>query len=321
MIEARHIVTRPELETSLARLRSLVSDPRAGIHGPGSAVWRWHREAIVFLGGGRAALLQLAHPFVAHAIDQHSKTRDDVAGRFRRTFENVFTMTFGALDDACNAARRVHNIHSRIHGEIGEDIGAFARGTPYHANDLQALLWVHATLMHSALQVIELVIRPLSAAERDAYYDDTRRFAYLFGIPDSALPVDWTAFDAYFHRMVASSEIAVGGPAREMARFLFRPPRPAQAPLFGWLEQLTCGLLPAELRAGYGLRYGRRERAVFAASIAALRPAVRLLPRGLRYLPAYVDAQRTLEGRGPSRVSQAVARLLTYGGRSGVSGG
>jgi uncharacterized protein (DUF2236 family) len=322
MTTDRHVVTRPELEAALARLRGLVADPRAGIHGPGSQAWRWHREAIVFLGGGRAALLQLAHPFVAHAIDQHSKTRDDVLGRFRRTFENVFAMTFGDLDEAFTSARRVHNIHTRIVGAIAEDVGAFARGTRYHANDVQSLLWVHTTLMHSAMQVIELVIRPLSPAEKDAYYADTRRFAYLFGIPDSLLPSSWSAFDAYFHRMIASDEIAVGAPARDMARFLFQPPQPSHAPLSAWIERMTTGLLPAKLRAQYGLRYGLRERALFAASIAALRPAVRLLPGRLRHLPAYIDAQRKLEGRAPSRVSHAMERLMMYGvgGKKAVQG-
>jgi uncharacterized protein (DUF2236 family) len=307
------IVTQQQLERRIEQARSRVKDPRHGLFGPDSMTWRLSRESVVFLGAGRAALLQLAHPFVAHAIDQHSKTRDDVVGRFRRTFENVFTMTFGELDEAFTSARRVHNIHTRIVGEIAEDIGAFARGTRYHANDVQSLLWVHTTLMHSAMQVIELLIRPLSTAEKDAYYADTRRFAYLFGIPDTLLPRDWAGFDAYFQRMVASNEIAVGEPARDMARFLFLPPQPSHAPLSAWIKQMTAGLLPAKLRAQYGLRHGLRERAVFAASVAALRPAVRLLPRHVRYLPAYVDARRRLDGRGPSRVSQAMERLMMYG--------
>ena len=62
------VVGRDELEASLAGLRATVVDPRAGIHGPGSTAWRLERDGLIFLGGGRAVLLQLAHPFVAHAI-------------------------------------------------------------------------------------------------------------------------------------------------------------------------------------------------------------------------------------------------------------
>ena len=62
--------------------------------------WKIGREAITFLGGGRAALLQLAHPYVAHGVDQHSETRTDPIGRFNRTFLHVFNMIFGSQADA-----------------------------------------------------------------------------------------------------------------------------------------------------------------------------------------------------------------------------
>src|SRR5262249_18137392 len=118
------LVDRTDLEPSLARLRSTVRDPRAGLFGPGSRVWTVNREAIVFLGGGRAALLQLAHPVVAQAIADHSHTRDDVLGRFMRTFDNVFAMVWGDLDAAFGSARRVHGMHARIQGVMRETSGA-----------------------------------------------------------------------------------------------------------------------------------------------------------------------------------------------------
>jgi uncharacterized protein (DUF2236 family) len=67
-------VARPDLERALARLEASVRDPRAGVFGPGSRVWTLNREAVIFLGGGRAALLQLAHPVVAQAVADHSRT-------------------------------------------------------------------------------------------------------------------------------------------------------------------------------------------------------------------------------------------------------
>ena len=39
---------------------------------PDSLAWEIGRESALFLGGGKAALLQLAHPFVAHAIDREA---------------------------------------------------------------------------------------------------------------------------------------------------------------------------------------------------------------------------------------------------------
>src|SRR5512143_3247035 len=117
------IVTREELERSLGDLAREVCDPRTGILGPDSVAWRVGGDLAVFLGGGRAALMQLAHPMVAYAVDQHSRARSDVVGRFQRTFRAVFAMVFGDLPDAFAAARRVHAIHSRIHGAIPHATG------------------------------------------------------------------------------------------------------------------------------------------------------------------------------------------------------
>src|ERR1044071_7954488 len=125
------VVTRADLEASLAALRGQISDPRGGIFGPRSIAWQIGGDLAVFLGGGRAALLQLAHPHIAYAIAQHSHTRADVAGRFQRTFRHVFAMVFGELDEALRAARHVHAIHARISGALPEAIGAWPAGSAY----------------------------------------------------------------------------------------------------------------------------------------------------------------------------------------------
>ena len=173
---------------------SAAADGPAGIFGPDSVIWRIDREAAVFLGAGRALLLQLAHPWVAAAIAQHSRSLADPIGRFHRTFSTVFTMVFGATGQALAAARRLHRRHTAINGTLGEDVGAFAVGSPYCANDIAALRWVHATLTDTALLAYELVNPPLPAGDRERYYADCRLFAALFGIPQSALPQSWADF-------------------------------------------------------------------------------------------------------------------------------
>ena len=308
------IITREHLERSLSRVAEMVPVPEYGIHGPGSKAWELNRELILFLGGGKAALMQLAHPHVAHAIDQHSKTREDTLGRFNRTFSNVFAMSFGPLDRAFKAARGVHNIHNRITGVITEDVGGFRRGDPYHANDSHSLMWVYATLMHTVIEVLELLVRPISAAEKDAYYQSTKVFAYLFGIPEEQLPRDWPAFDAYVKAMLDdASTIAVGEPAREMGQFLFRPPQPSHGPAMAWVKIMTAGLLPPRLRDDFGLSWSLSDRAIFRASVRAIGPVYRSLPKAARYLPEYVTADRRCRGLGPSRMSLLVERVLMYG--------
>lgn len=311
-------VSKDDLEALIAELRSEVRDPRAGLYGPGSVSWKVDREAIVLLGGGRAALLQLAHPFVAHAIDQHSQTQHDPIGRFRRTFQNVFAMVFGDLEHAIESARRVHAIHTKIRGAIDENVGSFARGARYQANDEDALFWVQATLLDTSIQVYELVLGPLSSEDRERYYRDGRRFARLFGIPDAAMPPDYASFQKYMARMLASETITVGRPALQMRQFLFQPPRRIHTPLAAWYRTFTAGLMPERLRAQFELPFGRTERAVFAASVPALRAVHRALPRRLRYFPDYVEAVRRTKGQAPhDPVGRALERFALEAIRPG----
>jgi uncharacterized protein (DUF2236 family) len=305
-------VARADLERTLATLRAEVRDPRAGLYGPGSVTWEISRELFVFVGGGRAALLQLAHPYVAHAVAQHSRVGRDVLGRFRRTFDNVFAMVFGDLEHALGSARRVHALHGRISGAIHPAAGRYPAGHRYEANDEQALLWVHATLIDTAVQVFERVVRPLSPADHARHYAETRRFALLFGIDERTMPPDWDAFRRYFERTAAG--LTVTPPARELAGFLLQPPALRPASLARWYRAITAGLLPEPLRAPFGLSFGARERAVFAASWPALWAMRRALPPHVRQQPAYRDALRRLAGKcGRDPVGTWVERVLLEG--------
>jgi uncharacterized protein (DUF2236 family) len=305
------LVTQADLEAELARLREDCRDPNAGIHGPHTQAWRLGGEAINFLGGARAALLQLAHPYVAYAIDEHSRTRTDVQGRFLRTFQNVFAMTMGGLDDAFAAARRVHAVHSRIVGIIDADVGPFRAGHRYRANDSNALAWVWATLVETTAQVHELWVGELPTSAKDELVRDSHRFAALFGIPGAELPRDWAQMRRYVDGMFESDVLTVSRPALEISRFLLQAPRRVLVPAFAWLRAITAGLLPPRLRAAFELPFGARERATFAATSALLRPAYRLAPRSLRWVPAYVEALCRVEHRRPPRGAQLVRRLET----------
>ncbi len=297
-------MTRDDLEVALAELRATTRDPAHGVLGPASTAWQLAGDLVVFAGGGRAALLQLAHPFVAHAIADHSSTRADIAGRFQRTFRHVFAMAFGDLDDAFEAARRVHGIHARIHGVLHDAVGAYPAGTVYHANDAAALRWVHATLVDTVIAVRERLVGPLPAHARDAFVRDHNRFARLFAIPAAMLPGDWAAHRAYVADMVASRRLVVAPCARDMARFLFGDGRGGLGRL---VEAVTAELLPARLADEFGLR---RSPAMARATLAAVGAAARVLPANATLLPAHRDARRRLVGLPPSRMAAWTERQL-----------
>ncbi len=307
------IVNRDQLRASLDIVKARTRDPAAGIHGPDSTAWQLQKEGIVFIGAMRAALLQIAHPYVAFAVDQHSKTRTDVQGRFQRTFMNVFAMVYGDLDTALTAADHVHMVHTRINGKITEDVGPFKAGHVYHANESSSLMWVYATLMHTVMEVHDLALEPLSAETKERYYQDTKSFALLFGIPLEQLPEDYQAFELYVQTMLASDTLTVSTPALEMSKFLMAPPRPSLAPLMSWMKLVTAMMLPERLRNQFELPLSRTDRLLVKSSLRAIKPVYAAMPRRLRYLPAYVEARRRIAGQGPSRISAWLEKLAMLG--------
>src|SRR5208282_2899463 len=115
-------VTQGSSEALLAEVSAKVSHPNAGIFGPASLSWRINRESALFLGAGRAAILQLAHPWVTASLAEHSTVMDRPIDRFHNTFRIVFTMIFGSLPQALAAARHLHVLHTPIQGEMPEDV-------------------------------------------------------------------------------------------------------------------------------------------------------------------------------------------------------
>ncbi len=302
------VVTREELEASLSELCTRVRDPRAGILGPDSLAWRLGGDLAVFIGGGRAALLQLAHPMVAHAIDHHSKTRTDVVGRFQRTFRNVFAMVFGELDDALHAARRVYAVHNRITGEITHGSPRLPAGTRYYANDADALRWVHATLVDTTIVVRERLDGALPLSTKDRYIVELNRFAALFGIPKSLLANTWTEHADYMRSMIDGDTLAVSPHAREMGQFLFGRGLPNDQPSLGRVgEAVSATLLPPHISRAFELRASPLP---VRAGLAAFRTLYHQLPARVVALPARSEAERRLVGQPPSRFSAWTERQL-----------
>jgi uncharacterized protein (DUF2236 family) len=258
--------------------------------------WRIDREAVIFLGAGRALLLQLAHPWIAAAVAEHSRTFADPIGRFHRTFDVVFAMVFGSLDKALAAARRLHQRHATIVGRLPEAVGPFALGSPYRANEVAALRWVHATLVDSALVAHDLILPALSVEERERYWAENRLFGALFGLTSADLPPDWASFVAYTTAVTGSDTLSVSAAAREVAAQIFaggrwwlRPPRRYQV--------LSAQMLPDRLRVGFGFSFDEQERRAADRAVAWIRRAYPKLPTRLRYVGPYQEAQARLQGR------------------------
>jgi uncharacterized protein (DUF2236 family) len=262
-------------------------------------------------------LLQFAHPWVAAAIAQHSRSLTDPIGRFHRTFSIVFTMVFGTTGQALAAARRLYRRHTAISGTLRENAVAFAAGSPYCANDVAALRWVHATLIDTALIAYQLVNPPLSAQDRESYYADTRVFAALFGIPQSTLPQSWADFARYVDDMFSSDTLAVGNAARSIAAELFSGSGTRLRAPF-WYRALTASLLPPRLRDAFELPYGPSELRSVERVLTVFRHVHPWLPARLRYVAPYHEALARLAGRDrPAPLTRVLNRFWI--GRSSMA--
>ena len=301
-------VSRKHIEHLWTLVGDDTSDPHAGIFGPSSISWKVNRESALFLGAGRAALLQLAHPWVAAALHQHSNLQTDPLARFHNTFRVVFTMVFGTLDQALASSRHLYQLHTRIKGQLPESVGAYSQGAPYEANELKALLWVYATLVESALLAYDSVLPPLSSNERETYYAESKTMAALFGIPATALPADWSGFEAYNRAMWTSDSLGVNALSREMAHRVLHG-RGSWVPVPDWYRAFTAASMPERLRGEFALEYGRREEDAAARARVRLAKVYRRAPAGLRFVGPYQEAKARLLARRVNALTLASNRF------------
>lgn len=308
MAESFVPITAADMETLWAVVAKKTAKPVEGIFGPSSVSWRINREAALFLGAGRAALLQLAHPWVAASLDQHSNLRSDPLARFHNTFRVIFTMVFGTLEQALAASRTLYQLHTRIQGEIPETAGVFERGSRYSANELDALRWVYATLAESAVLAYETVLPSLLLVEKESYLAESKTFAMLFGIPPEALPADWAAFEAYNRAMWESNTLAVNALSREMAHRILHG-RGSWVPVPRWYCALTAAWMPERLRQEFELPFGKAEADRVARARAWLPRVYRKIPSPLRYVGPYHEACARLRNREIGPVTRASNRF------------
>jgi len=288
-------VTVEDFERCLEAVRAGAAGPREGVFGPASVSWRVNREAAIFLGAGRALLLQLAHPWVAAAIGDQSRVFADPVGRFHRTFNVTFTMAFGTLDQALAMARRLHRRHAAIEGVLPASVGPFVTGSTYRANDMAALRWVHATLVETGLLAHDLILPSLADQDRERYWSEQRFSAGLFGIPQDCLAEDWMSFMSYVEDISGSDVLTVSPAARDIAGELFSG-RVTGIRVPAWYRALTAQMLPEHLRIGFGLPFGDAERRSAGRALIWMRRIYGSLPDRLRTVGPYQEAQARVRG-------------------------
>ncbi len=261
-----------------------------GFFDPDGPFWKISRESVVYLGGLRALLMQIAHPKVAQGVADHSRFREDPFGRARRTFQIVHAIIFGSRETALRAVAAVQAIHSTVRGRLSEPVPGVSDPT-YTADDPQLLFWVYATLVDSSLHAYDTFLPLLNAGERETFYQASKVFARLMGIDEVYLPGQFADFRRWLDKTLAGDMLTITPTAREVASALLKGPAYFIA-LRPVTVTLAAGMLPPKLREAFGLPWNLPVRTAYAAGVQVIRALTRCIPADWRALPAAKRAEK-----------------------------
>jgi uncharacterized protein (DUF2236 family) len=250
------------------------------LFGRESVSWRVDRELVVLAGGTCALLMQIAHPAVAAAVDAHSDFRTDPFARLRRTLGASWAIVFGDLPVAEQAIDRINAIHAAVRGVVPET------ASPYRALDPALLLWVHATLVDTALRMHNRFVAPLTRAELDAYTREAASVAIRLGVPETMLPYTAADLRRWMGARIDSGEVRVSATARSLAPWIRYPTQFPPRWVWDVAHLASMSVLHPAIRRQYGIGWSnRRERGVERLA-AASRWVVPRLPSAIRHVPA-----------------------------------
>lgn len=240
-----------------------------GLFGPDSVTWRIHADFPGMLAGGLAGLMvQTLHPLALAGVWDHSRFRDDLVGRLRRTTAFIGLTTYAPRTEAEAAIERVRLIHQRIHGLAAD-------GRPYSAQDPELLTWVHATEVHGFLAGFRHYSgRALPDWAADRYLDEMRRIAEALGA--SNVPASRAGLAAYFDRV--QPQLDYTSRSRTVLDVLAGIRLPAPLPGLSRSVFLGAGtvLLPEWAQQRLELSPQRRRQArLAAAGLRAMAPVFR----------------------------------------------
>jgi uncharacterized protein (DUF2236 family) len=215
--------------------------------GESAVIRRVAGEALLIAGGGRATVLQNAHPLIAKGTAEHSGFAARPLSRLHNTLTYMYAVIFGTEAEAQRISHAVASMHRRV------------AGPGYSADNPALQVWVAATLYDTATILYESVFGPLPAADADACYQQYSVLATALGCPRSEWPASRPEFSQYWEYMITGlrpddTSRAIGHALLFPANLplTLRPALPVN-------RLITIGLLPAPIRERLGYSWTRRQ--------------------------------------------------------------
>jgi uncharacterized protein (DUF2236 family) len=270
-----------------AYARSVPERPAdTGLFGPGSLVWRVHRDRSFPLAAVRSLMVQALHPLAMAGVAQHSDWKRDPFGRMAATGGYILTVTYGDTAAAQSAAARVRAIHTHVRGT--DDM----TGLDYRAEDPDLLLWVHAGMVDSIAHVVQRYGRGLTPGEADRYVAEMVRFAEIVGVPAEQVPTTVQGMREYLE----SAELRQATPAAmDAIGVVLDPPQLAEDLRELWHDvgQVAIGTLPPWALAMYGFATPPAE----TMEREPVRQLIGALDVAFEALPGVLEARQRIELR------------------------
>lgn len=321
-------LTAEQFAKNIQELKEGVSNPEHGLFGPDSIIWKVvgiNGEPLTFVP---MSYLQLAEPVATQGVYERSSLLTDYFNRIRETAKYVYDVIYAPFPQVERIAFGIYKGHSKITGVMPETVGRNRKLTRYRALDPEALLWIHTTRIMAWLEAYDMLERaPLSEREREQFYQESKKFGIIFGIPKEILPETFDDFYAYYQYMLRSDRLAVGSAAKKINEIMSEKMQAATAKLLGaefltlqwWaipptaltyltgrvgLESVATGYLPRRFVQDFGLRNPPGSAAITKRMIKDVY-YTNIFPRiGLSRLPAYEIALARIDKRDVGAVTK-----------------
>lgn len=250
---------------------------------PDGQLWRVNKERLATFGGGRALLMQLAHPMVAQAISDAKFLENKPQERLLNTLGSGLSLIFSTPEEAQQISQRINKTHSYIKGVLQEDAGLHSKGDPYSAQDKEALTWVASTIMDSSIMGYETLVGDLEKDEKDLYVNEAKELFAMLNVPESIFPRDYLDLKVYMQDMINVGEVKVTQNAKRLAPYAMlqhaEPTKTLGYPVF----RFTIYLLPEEIRKQYGFKMSPLEKKIIEKTAAGIKKSVPYISPKIRY--------------------------------------
>ena len=277
----------PLEQLARAYVRAVPERPQDdGLFGPRSVVWRVNRDRVSPLAGMRSLMVQALHPLAMAGVAQHSSWKKDPFGRLAATNTYLVTTTFGDTKQALAAAEWVRKVHVHVRGTDPET------GLPYSAEDPALLLWVHAGMVDSIVEVVQRYGRPIDPADADRYVAEMVRFAEIIGVPREDVPTTVAELRKYLESVELRQATRA---AKDAIAMVLDPPHLEGDLRDLWRElgQVAVGTLPNWARAMYGFEEPPAE----LMERESVRQLLGALDLAFEMQPGVIEARQRIELR------------------------